>query len=407
MTSEERHEARYQRRKARREEKRLAKADTHDYVKVFTYEHLYKAYKRCRRGVEWKASTQRYIVQAPLEVYRTYEQLMRGTYRSDGFYEFDLYERGKKRHIKSVTMRERVVQRCLCDNSLVPVVGRSFIYDNGASLQRKGYHFAMNRMVRHLQYHYRKHGTDGYILLYDFRKFFDNVSHEVVRKMLSKLYADERLFKLIMHFVDAFGEKGMGLGSQISQTLALLTADRLDHVIKEELGIRCYGRYMDDGYLIHPDKEYLKRCLDRIRAVCKEYGIELNEKKTQIVKLSHGFTWLKARVYLTKTGKVVKKIYKRSITKMRQKLRDFRRLVDKGRMAIDDVRISVQCWMAYALRFDACGTIRNMIKLVFRLFGKKDGMRILKVEKLKKNSIYRKRRFIARVARQEYHRTAA
>ena len=403
MTSEERHEARYRRRKAKREEKRLAQKEALDYDAVFTYKHLYKAYKKCRRGVAWKASTQKYIVQAPLEVFHAYERLMKGTFKTDGFYEFDLYERGKKRHIRSVTMRERVVQRCLCDNSLVPVVGRSFIYDNGASLEGKGYHFAMNRMIRHLQLHYRKYGSEGYIMLFDFKHFFDNVSHEVVRGALSKLYSDTRLLNLIMHFVDAFGDKGMGLGSQISQTLALLTADRLDHVIKEEMGIRCYGRYMDDGYLIHYDKEYLQECLDRIREVCKEYGIELNEKKTQIVKLSHGFTWLKARVYLTESGKVVKKIYKRSITKMRQKLKDFKRLVKLCRISVEDVRTSVQCWMAYALHFDACRTAESMCSLVYQLFGKEDGYYILKTDGCKKNGIYRKRKYIAKVTAKQFN----
>lgn len=403
MTSEERHEARYQRRKVRREEKRLAMSDALDFDKVFTYKHLYQAYKKSRRGVAWKASTQKYIVQAPIEVYQTYERLQKGTFKTDGFYEFDLYERGKKRHIRSVTMRERVVQRCLCDRSLVPMAGRSFIYDNGASLENKGYHFTMDRLVRHMQWHYRKHGSEGYILLFDFSKFFDNVSHEIVKGKLAELYQDERLYKLIAHFIDAFGDKGMGLGSQISQTLALLSANRLDHVIKEELRIKCYARYMDDGYLIHPDKEYLQKCLDRIREVCRECGITLNEKKTQIVKLTHGFIWLKARVYLTRSGKIIKKIYKRSITKMRQKLKDFKRLVEAGRMTLEDVKISFQCWLAYALHFDACKTVTSMIKLIYRLFGKRDGFQILRTNRLKKSSIYRKRKYIARVAVNMYN----
>jgi len=407
MTSEERHEARYQRRKAGREAKRLALSDALNYDDVFTYKRLYRAYKKCRRGVAWKASTQRYMVQAPLEVYQTYDRLNKGKFKTDGFYEFDLYERGKKRHIRAVTMRERVVQKCLCDHSLVPVVGRSFIYDNGASLKNKGYHFAMNRLIRHLQWHYRKYGNEGYVLLFDFRHFFDNVSHDVIRKVLSRMYADKRLYGLIMHFVEAFGDKGMGLGSQISQTLALLTADRLDHVIKEEMRIKCYARYMDDGYLIHPDKEYLKKCLDRMRTICLEYGIEMNEKKTQIVRLSHGFTWLKARIYLTKTGRIVKKIYKRSITKMRQKLKDFRKLVHKGRMTVNDVRTSVQCWLAYALYFDACKTIITMTGLVYQLFGREDGYHILRTQQLKKNSIYRKRKYISRIITATYRQMAA
>lgn len=132
MTSEERKEARYQRRVAAR---RKAKADKYaradSFNEVFSYGNLYRSYKCCRRGVAWKSSVQKYITQAPLNVLHTYNQLMAGKFKSPGFYEFDLYERGKHRHIRSTVISERVVQRCLCDNALVPMLGRTFIYDNG------------------------------------------------------------------------------------------------------------------------------------------------------------------------------------------------------------------------------------------------------------------------------------
>lgn len=407
MTSEERREARYQRRKKKREDKKEARAKELNFEEVFSYKHLYSSYKKCRRTVGWKASTQKYIVQAPLEVHRTHEQLQKGKFKSDGFYEFDLYERGKHRHIRSVTMKERVVQRCLCDYSLVPTVGRTFIYDNSASLENKGYHFAIGRIVRHLQYHYRKHGTEGYILLFDFHHFFDSVSHAVVRKILEGKYDDKCLLNLTMHFVDAFGEVGMGLGSQISQTLALASANKLDHAIKELMRIRCYARYMDDGYLIHVSKEYLQKCLEQIKAICEELSIELNEKKTQIVKLSHGFTWLKTRFFLLPSGEIVRKIYKRSVTKMRQKLKSFKKLVNQGKMEISDVKSAVQSWMAYALHFDACMTIKNIIQLIYDIYGKDNGYKILSVKKIKRNSIYKKRKYAVYMSNQIYRELSA
>lgn len=85
--------------------------------------------------------------------------------------------------------------------------------------------------------------------------------------------------------------------------MALASANRLDHMCKEVLRIKGYGRYMDDGYLISESKEYLQECLVKIRTLCDELGITLNEKKTQIVKISHGFTYLKARFFLLPSGK--------------------------------------------------------------------------------------------------------
>lgn len=114
MTSEERRQARYVRRQQKRQAKKAELAKVHDdFDVVFSYDNLYNAYRECRKGVAWKRSTQKYITQAPLLVYRTWNRLQCGTFRSDGFYEFDIRERGKVRHIRSVTMNERVVQRCL------------------------------------------------------------------------------------------------------------------------------------------------------------------------------------------------------------------------------------------------------------------------------------------------------
>lgn len=369
MTSEERREARYQRRKARRAEKKAAQCamcDNFDWV--FSYEHLYHSYRMCRRNVAWKASVQKYMTQAPLNVLQTYTRLMNGKFKTTGFFEFDIMERGKKRHIRSVTISERVVQRCLCDYALVPVLCRTFVYDNGASMKNKGYTFASKRLTQHLHEHYRKHGQDGYILLFDFSKFFDRVSHKLVKGILHKEFSDERLLALTEHFIDAFGSIGMGLGSQISQILALASANKLDHYIKEVCGIRGYGRYMDDGYLIHPEKAYLQKCLEGIKAICDELEITLNTKKTQIVKLSHGFTYLKIRYYLLPSGKVVKKIYRRSVTKMRQKLKAFQKKVADGIMTYKDVYQSWQSWRAYAANFNAYRTIQRMGDLYNQLF---------------------------------------
>ena len=369
MTSEERREARYQRRKARRAAKKAAQCSLNDcFDWVFSYDHLYKSYKMCRRNVAWKASVQKYITQAPLNVLQTYTRLRDGKFRSNGFFEFDLVERGKKRHIRSVTIGERVVQRCLCDYALVPMICRTFIYDNGASMKYKGYTFAANRLTQHLHEHYRKHGQEGYVLLFDFSKFFDRVSHSLIKAILHREFTDERIIALTEHFIDAFGEVGMGLGSQISQVLALASANRLDHYIKEVCRIRGYGRYMDDGYLIHPDKVYLEKCLEGIKALCAELEITLNTKKTQIVKLSHGFTYLKVRYYLLPSGKVVKKIYHRSVTKMRRKLKAFQKKVEDGVMTYKDVYQSWQSWRAYASNFNAYHTIQNMAKLYNKLF---------------------------------------
>lgn len=369
LTSEERRAARYERRTVRRKkQKEKITEGCDDFDRVFSYGHLYSAYRKCRAGVAWKASVQRYIAQAPLNIAKTQKRLENRTYRSSGFSEFDIYERGKVRHIRSVTIDERVVQRCLCDYAMVPVLGRTFIYDNGASLKDRGYHFSIRRLCRHLRRHYRKHGTEGYILLFDFSKFFDRVSHALIERIMYKEFADPKIIGLTMHFVKMFGDIGIGLGSQISQTFALASANRLDHYAKEVLRIRGYGRYMDDGYLIHRSKEYLRKCLDGIRKICGELEITLNEGKTHIVKLSHGFTYLKTRFFLLPGGKVLRRICKASIVRERRKLKRFAKLLRAGEMRREDIAASFRSWRAYAANFRSWHTARNMETLYGSLF---------------------------------------
>lgn len=67
--------------------------------------------------------------------------------------------------------------------------------------------------------------------------------------------------------------------------------------------MKFYERYMDDGLIISRSKEKLRECLAALRRLCAEHGIKLNEKKTQIIKLTRGFTFLKVRFRYGKTAR--------------------------------------------------------------------------------------------------------
>ena len=201
MTSKERRQRRYERRQAKRQTNKLKTAIICDnFEEVFTYRNLYKASKCCYRNVGWKASTQLYKANATYNIYKTYQKLHNGTFKSDGFYEFPLNERGKIRQIKSVTIRERVVQRCLCDFSLTPMLQRQLVYDNGASTKGKGQSFTVRRLVKRLAHYYNaNHTNKGYILLYDFSKFFESIEHALLKRILNKTYNNDKLKKLMFH----------------------------------------------------------------------------------------------------------------------------------------------------------------------------------------------------------------
>ena len=311
MTSEERHEARYKRRKAKRDSKRKKVLEEHgDYYQVISRNALSRAAKEAAKGVKYKASVQRFMLRRLTNVSAIHRNLVYHKDIRKGFICFTLMERGKVRKIMSVHFSERVPQKSLNQNALIPVLTRSLIHDNGASRKGMGTGFAMKRLVGHLRWHYRRYGTEGYILLVDFSDYFGSIDHEVAKQIIADAFDDPGIIWLANLFIDAYYEynvkfknipeeeahKGLGLGSEINQTLAISVPNPMDHYIKEVLRIKCYGRYMDDFYLIHPDKEYLKYCLEQIEMICARLKITVSAKKTKIVKLSHGFTFLKTKI---------------------------------------------------------------------------------------------------------------
>lgn len=168
---------------------------------------------------------------------------------------------------------------------------------------------------------------------------------------------------------------GICLGSQISQIMALVVPNLLDHYIKDKMGVKHYVRYMDDGIVLSDDKEFLHNLYDGMVEISKELGLNFNEKKTQIVKISKGITFMKIRHIITPTGKLVKKLHKSGIVRMRRKLKKFRKLVDSGLMTLDDVYNSFQSWIAHSYLAQSYKTRKNMIKLYNELF---DGYRVTK-----------------------------
>lgn len=137
-------------------------------------------------------------------------------------------------------------------------------------------------MTHFLAEHYRKHGREGYVLVFDFSKYFDTAQHEPVFREFERSGIDDRLVALSKYFIQNFGDVGLGLGSQVSQIAALALPNRIDHYIKDVLGMKYYARYMDDGCIISESKEKLEICLRELRRLCAEHGIRLNPKRRRL-----------------------------------------------------------------------------------------------------------------------------
>lgn len=319
-----------------------------DYDKLFTFDNLYNAYLKCRKGVRWKGSTQRFIHNDLIYVSKLYNELKERRYKTYGFHEFNIIERGKPRHIMALPMRERVVQKCLCDYYLNPLLSKSFIYDNGACVKNKGIDFTTKRLRKHL--HSFK-DNNYYALTIDLHHYFDTINHTILINKLSKIILDKDILELSTHLINDFkGEQGLGLGSQISQISALFYLNDLDHYIKEVLHIKCYVRYMDDFCLLSRNKSELEKVRNIIVSKLNDLDLTINERKTKITK-TH-FIFMKAKWYVLPNGKIIKKNTNNTFRRMKLKIK-------KG------VKISAS-WIDYVSKFNNYFKLKRFLVLYKR-----------------------------------------
>lgn len=145
--------------------------------------------------------------------------------------------------------------------------------------------------------------------------------------------------------------------------------NKLDHIIKEELQIKGYGRYMDDGYLIHEDIHYLEYCLERIKEVCAELGITLNLRKTKIRPITRGIVFLKTKFILTETGRVLRKMSRTSMRAMKRKLFKFRKWYEAGEFSLEDIRTAYDSFKGHMRRGDSFKAVARIDLFFKHLFG--------------------------------------
>ncbi len=364
-----------------------------NFRSVFTIQNLMKSLQKRRKGVEWKGNVQRFIFHAILKLKRLKDSLLEGKLNVDAtIRRIMLHERGKLREIHAVMIDCRVVQGCYCDSCLVPLTERTLIRDNPASVKGKGITDARNRLEMFLKELATKHGDNFYIMTGDFTKFFDHLRHCDCLTHFREIRLDRMLQGLGMKIARMYQEselgeiadeaeraaraqqlrqhKGIGLtlGSQESQTMALVIPNRIDHTVKDKMGIRAYERYMDDTLAAGPSKVELKGVERVIQGEAAEVGLSMNAKKTAITKASKGMKFLQIYYKVTDTGHLVKNLVRAGIVRMRRKLKKFAKMIRRGVMRLDDAFASFSAWFGNSYHADAYRTRKGMLSLYWRLF---------------------------------------
>ena len=338
------------------------------FDEVFSYAHLYEAGQACCAGVRWKASTQVFEARLPSWAAIVQDQLMDGSWKSPGFTRFTVSERGKTRDIQAVNIAERMVQKCLVRHCLRPLVLPRIIYDSHATIPGHGTEQALERLREHLRWHCARYGTDGYVVPMDYHDYFASIDHDRLISMYGRLPMDERCLSFTSYLIGCFdGPTGLGLGSEVSQVSAVYYVSPVDHLVKDRLSVHCYGRYMDDSYAVLPTHEEAAVLLEAVMEKSAEMGLSLNDSVTAIRPLRQGFRYLKKRITLTDSGRVIMRPQRDNVVRERRRIRGNVEAVVSGRKTPEAERQSREGWRAHCLRLNAYRTVRDLEAYRMRL----------------------------------------
>lgn len=341
---------------------------------VITFRNYFRALKDCNKSVNFKFSVQNYNANCMKKICATVNRILNGEIPNvKNNTHVTIRERGKERTITPIDIEDRVTQKVLCDNVLVPAIAPHLIYDNGASLKGKGTQFARKRLNLFIEKAKREYGRENiYALIFDFKSYFDSIPHCKCREVMEKYIEDQRIVELCMGIIESYetaeADTGLCLGSQISQVMAVAVPNDLDHYIKDILGMKYYIRYMDDGIILLNDKRRLSEIKKLLSEKAKECGLAMHPEKTKIIKLTHGITFLKIK-YRIVGNKTIKRLTRPGIVRERRKLKKLSERAKSGRLPPDDIYASMQSWNAHSGNAKSYRTSKNMFRLYNGLYG--------------------------------------
>lgn len=394
-----------------------------EYYEAIEYQNLLKRLKRCTRGTKWKKSVAGYWLNRLINTYHLRREIILGKYRISKYLWFTITE-PKTRDIYASHIRDRQYQHALIDDIVYPAVTKNFIEANCACQKGKGTKFCIDIFTKLLREFARVHGHEGYVLQCDVKGYFPNSNHDVVCNNTAQ-YVDPYTARACEDVIRSFTEiefakllislgmgrktahsaghristyliyggdwtrvtkglspeqvaavtdrirkgdfKGVGLGSQVTQTTQIALLNDLDHFITETLGIKVYARYMDDFVLVHESKSYLKECWEKIKTFLSRKKLSLNPK-TQLYPLRQGIILLHWRIRVSVTGKVIIHKHRVKIRKERRKLRKQKKLLEAGRITMAAIENSFQCWQAGILQHKCYMQAIQMRRLFWQLF---------------------------------------
>jgi hypothetical protein len=319
------------------------------YQQLCDFETLWQANKMAHKGKTQKPEVAEFELVKGVNLHWLLSRLQTRQYRLGNYYNFTIFD-PKERDIQALQYYDRVVMHALCDNILMPYFDNHLIFDNAACRPNKGTDFAIRRVRKFLTnfsnaQKSKRQAVKGYALKIDIRKYFESIDKEVLIQLLEPTFEkfDSELQSFVRYIIRSYQGKGLPMGNQTSQIFAIFYLDSIDRAIKERAKMKYYSRYMDDLIIIHESKALLVQLLDEIERFCKnKLKLDLNQKKTQIIPLDRGFTYLGWNFSLTETGKIIQRLTNQKKHRLKNKLRSKQQEYWDGKISFAEFAVSLK-----------------------------------------------------------------
>jgi len=301
-----------------------------------TLYELFEAYFNCRSNKRRTNNALAFEVDYENNLIKLLKEINSGLYNPGKSIAF-IVIKPVKREIFAANFRDRIVHHLII-NKLNPLFEKEFIHDSFACRVGKGIHYGIRRVDHFIRTCSQNYTKDCFILKLDIKAFFMSINRgllfEKLNKFIVEKYHKPDQFLIIdlcrkviyhdpaNHYIIK-GDKldwdnlprdkslfytpdncGLPIGNLTSQVFANFYMNSFDHLIKHNLKIRYYGRYVDDFVMIHSHKEYLKSIIPIIREyLYSNLGLVLHPNKIYLQHYSKGLSYLGAviksnRIYI-------------------------------------------------------------------------------------------------------------
>ena len=283
------------------------------YYEKITFDNMLHMWNVIKKTCNNKKDLFYYSMNLNTNLFTICKKLYNKTYKPSKFKTFLIFE-PKPRLIMNQNVCDKLVNHFVTNYYLIPYLDKTLIDENIATRKNKGGSYG----IKLLKKYFNKllvQGKEIYCLKIDVSKYFYNIDHEILLDKLSKKILDKDVINLIKllisetnnEYVNKYinninikynldipyyiNSKGLSIGAETSQFLAIFYLNDIDHFIKEKLKCKYYIRYMDDMVILDTDKEKLKEVLKYVEEELSKIKLKIN-KKSNIYKCSNSFKFL-------------------------------------------------------------------------------------------------------------------